>query len=632
MLREAGKSTRENPILQKDVASHPKIKSWRDAFRRFGVKPSDNRPSVDGLARRASKGYETSYINTIVALSNYISLKYLVPSGTDDLDKVEGGFGIKIAKGDEIFKPIDSDEIENPESGEVIYADEKKVMCRRWVWKQGSETMVTDESKNVSINIDILPPVTREEGEEMAKELAKLVREFCGGEVTYNVLDRENQEEIFLLEKELEKPKVKYVKKEAKPEVLEKKERLEDWTIHDLINRGSIEEIIVKDEFLALLRSGRKIKIYQGYDPTTPDLHIGHLVSLRILRWFQLQGHHVIFLLGDATGLIGDPSGRTEKRELLTPEKVKKNMATYKDQAGLILDFEGKTNPVELLQNSKWLLDLTLKDMIFLMAKITAQRLLERDMFQERIKKGEPLYFVETIYPLLQGYDSVAMEVDAELGGRDQLFNMMVGRDLVKEYLGKKKYVITTPLIPGFDGQKMSKTKGNTVELTAAPFHMFDKIMQLHDELIVDYSKLLTNISWEELEKIEEDVAKDPLNTKERLAFEIVKMLHNEKDAEEAHKEFIEVRRKGKLPEEIPTVNLNKAKFVDKEVSIIDLLSETTPSILPSRGEARRMVRNRGVFFEEKRIENIDFILTIDEIEDKIVRIGKKKFFKITVK
>jgi tyrosyl-tRNA synthetase len=356
------------------------------------------------------------------------------------------------------------------------------------------------------------------------------------------------------------------------------------------------------------------------------------MVGLRVLRWFQLHGHQVIFLIGDGTGLVGDPSGRSKKRDLLTPAIVKKNMTTYKLQAGKILDFQTKRNPAKALRNSKWLLKMTLADVFGLMSKITIQRLLERDMFQERIRRGDPLFYVETIYPLLQGYDSVAMGVNAELGASDQFFNMMVGRDLVRDYLGKEKFVITTPLVPGFDGETMSKTRGNTVDLDAPPFEMFDKIMLLNDNLVPLYTKLLTDTPLDEMPRIERELARDPIATKEQLAFTIVAALHGEKQARDAQREFNRVRRAGAMPEELPVVALATSAFGDGALTSVDLMTMSDPPLAPSRSQARRLIEQKGVkFFEGVFIEEFDKRWTREDLDGKVIQIGKRRFFKIKI-
>ncbi|CAG0946400.1 partial Tyrosine--tRNA ligase, partial [Anaerolineae bacterium] len=278
----------------------------------------------------------------------------------------------------------------------------------------------------------------------------------------------------------------------------------------------------------------------------------------------------------------------------------------------------------------KWLLKMSLGDMMGLMTKITIQRLLERDMFQERMKKGDPLFYVETLYPLLQGYDSVAMKVDAELGGSDQFFNMMVGRDLVRDYLNKDKCVLTTPLVPGLDGETMSKTRGNTVDLDAPPFVMFDRIMQLRDDLIPLYTKLLTDVPSEEIAQVERDVQSDPLVAKARLAFTIVSTLHSEKDAAAAQHEFNRVRRAGKLPEQMPDAKLAKMAFPDGMLTSVDLLTATDPAIVPSRGQARRLIEQKGVqFFDGAMIDEFDKRWSIEELDGKVIVIGKKRFFRV---
>lgn len=407
---------------------------------------------------------------------------------------------------------------------------------------------------------------------------------------------------------------------------------MKNWSFEELMARGSIENIVVKEDFLARLKAGDKLKIYQGFDPTSPHLHIGHMVGLRVLRWFQLHGHQVIFLIGDGTGLVGDPSGRSKKRDLLTAAIVKKNIATYKKQVGNILDFETKQNPAKVLRNSKWLLSMTLGDMLGLMSKITIQRLLERDMFQERLKKGDPLFYIETIYPLLQGYDSVAMKVDAELGGSDQFFNMLIGRDLVRDYLGKDKFVLTTPLAPGFDGETMSKTRGNTVDLDAPPFEMFDKIMLLRDDMIVLYTKLLTDTPLDEIPQVEREVQRDPIAAKERLAFTIVSTLYDKEQAAAAQREFNRVRRKGEMPAEMPIAKLSRAQFPTGQLSAVDLLVATNPPMLSSRSEAKRMIEQLGVqFFNGAKIDKIDWRWSPEELDGKVIQIGKKRFFRVQV-
>ena len=619
-----------------DLDADPRVLAWREAFRGFQADPEVDKPSLEALLARVLDGHDIPFHNKAVAIANLISLRHALPCGGDDLTRIDGNFGLRFAEGLESFSGIGEEEDQHPEPGEVIYADDQKVLCRRWIWRQGEPSKMTEDSSCVAINVDVLPPATHEEGLAAARELASLLEEHCGASTEIVSIGGDTQSLPLqpavmsaVTRERLRDDRIRRLIEQWK-DLLTDSDDPAEWSIHDLKLRGSVEQIVVEREFLERLASGRPIRIYQGFDPTSPDLHIGHLVSLRVLRWFQLHGHEVIFLIGDATALVGDPSGRSEQRQMLTLEKVAENMAEYKQQAGMVLRFEGGDNPVRQLQNSDWLLSLDLGQMLGLMSEITVQRLLERDMFQVRLKNNEPLGYVETIYPLLQGYDSVAMEVDAELGGRDQLFNMMVGRDLVKSQLeGRTKHVLTTPLLPGFDGRKMSKTYGNTVNLTASPFDLFDGIMRVHDELILTYARLLTNIRWSELASMEASLAGDPVRVKERVAFELIKDLRGEDVARQAQAEFVKVRRQGDMPVEMPVAEVPAAAGSG---SIIDYLGAADPPVASSKSELRRLIRQGGVRLGERRIDSETAAITPQELDGQVLRLGKKRFFRLAIR
>lgn len=629
-LQEEVRSRFDLPALE----SNERVHAWRAAFKDFGADPNEKKPSFEGLLQRVLSGAEIPFINKVVAASNTVSLKYLLPSGGDDLTKINGDFGLRYASGMEPFNAIGSQEVDHPEPNEVIYADDEKVLCRCWIWRQGEASKITDRSRFVAVNVDVLPPATEEEGQAAAEELAELIRKYCGGTTEIVRIGGEDLSVVFspavsaqLAGERLRDDSIRRLI-DAHGDNLSDSEDMSRWSIHDMLHRGSVERIVVEEEFIARLERGDRLTIYQGFDPTSPHLHVGHLVSIRVLRWFQLHGHRMIFLLGDATALIGDPSGRSEQREMLTHEKVKQNMETYKEQAGMVLEFDGGSNPVELMKNSDWLLPLTLAQTLEIMSRVTVQQLLQRDMFQVRMKKGEPLFYLETIYPLLQGYDSVAMNVDAEVGGRDQLFNMMMGRDLVRAYLNRDKYVLTTPLLAGFDGRKMSKSYKNTVNLTASPFNIFDGIMRVKDELILQYARLLTNTPWSELAKLEESLPKDPLGVKERVAYEFVKFLLGEKQAQEAHQEFISVRRGSTLPQEIAEARFSGPT---REAGIVDLLCEFEPAFVSSKGELRRLIRQGGITLNGERLNDEKARCGVETLDGQVLRIGKDRFIRLIV-
>ncbi len=616
------------------LKTDPRVEAWENAFREFGANPAVNKPSLAALLHRVLSGNEIPSINKVVDISNLVSLKHLVPSGGDDLTKIDGDFGLRYSSGLEQFLPINSKDEEQPVTGEVIYADEQKVLCRCWIWRQSEHTKITTRSRMVAINVDVMPPATPEEGKAAAEEIARLIETYCGGTTRIVCIGGEtlsvpldSEVSALVARDRISDDSIRRTMDEFGSD-LNDVDDMAEWSMRDLLHRGNVERIVVEESLMARLDRNESLTIYQGFDPTSPDMHVGHLVSLRVLRWFQLHNHRVIFLLGDATALIGDPSGRSEQREMLTHEKVKANMVTYKEQAGLILEFDSDLNPVELMKNSDWLLSLTLAEMIGLMSRITAQQLLQRDMFQARLKKNEPLYYVETLYPLLQGYDSVAMKVDAELGGRDQLFNMLVGRDLADSYLGKEKSVLTTPLLQGFDGRKMSKTYGNTVNLTASPFAIFDGIMRVKDELILKYARLITNIRWSELARLEEQLPNDPLAVKEEVAFDVTRTLAGEKGAHEAHAEFVKVRREGNLPQDMPVSFISG---VPEEGLLVDLLAGAKPAIVSSKSELRRLIKQGGLMLNGERVVDEKARHSVQSLNGQVLRIGKGRFTRLSV-
>ena len=395
--------------------------------------------------------------------------------------------------------------------------------------------------------------------------------------------------------------------------------------IEEVLTRG-VEKIFPSKEALKkVLLSGKKLKIYTGIDPSSPNIHLGNALPLRKMRQFQDLGHKVILLIGDFTGRIGDPSDKSAMRPKLSHQQVLKNAKTYKKQAAKILDFKSKTNPCQIKFNSQWLDKLTNKEVIELAGCFTVQRLIERDLFQKRLKEKKPIGLHEFLYPLYQGYDSVAMDVDLEIGGTDQTFNMLVGRDLMKTYKNKEKFVLTTPLLEGTDGRKMSKSWGNVINITDSADDMFGKIMSLSDDLIIKYFTLCTNVSLKEINKIEENLKSKKINPKEakaKLAKEIVSIYYGKDEAKKAAEEFERIFKEKKLPTKIPEV-----KIKEKALNILDLLVKT--KLAPSKSEAKRLVFQRGVKIDGK-VEN-DWRKIIEIKKGQVIQAGKRKFVKLTI-
>ena len=390
-----------------------------------------------------------------------------------------------------------------------------------------------------------------------------------------------------------------------------------DKKIDQVLTKGT-EQILPNKKGLAELMKQRKIRLYFGIDPTSLNIHIGHAVPLRKLRDFQDLGHEVILLFGTFTAQIGDPSGRDKKRKPLTLKQVKKNIATYKKQASKVLDM----SKVKIKQNHVWLENLKFNDLVKIGSNFTTSRLLERNMFQNRLKKGQEVWLNELLYPLMQGYDSVAMNVDLEIGGTDQTFNMLVGRKLQKIYNKKEKYILTTPMLTGLDGREMSKTYGNFVNLTDAPNDMFGKIMTLKDELIIHYFELCTGLDLVDIKEIEKNLKSkkvNPRDIKANLAKEIVKIYHSEKLAQKAEQEFNRVFKEKKPPSEI-----KKVKIVKKEIGILDLLVKA--KLASSKSEAKRLIEQNAVKIDGSLKNDWKEIIKIKK--GMVIKVGKRKFVK----
>lgn len=381
-------------------------------------------------------------------------------------------------------------------------------------------------------------------------------------------------------------------------------------TVRELLTRG-VENVIPRDLAEKKLTSGEPIRVYLGIDPTGAKLHLGHSVVLRKLKAFSDAGHHVVFLVGNFTAMIGDPTGRDAAREPLTPEKVEENFADYKRQAEKILDF----SRAEIRHNADWLAPLTFSEIIKLASNFTVQQMLQRDMFEKRIGEGKPISLHEFLYPLMVGYDSVVLDVDCEMGGSDQEFNMLAGRQLQKAMQKREKFVLTTKLIEGTDGRKMSKTYNNCVYLDDEPSDMYGKIMSVKDELVATYFECVTNVPREDIPNI---LSGHPKEAKMRLAKEIVTMYHGEDAAQYAEQHFTHAFSEGGVPENAPEV------FVEKGAPLHSALV----SVVESKSEMRRLA-DAGAIGEVGGESFADISMPIER--DMTLRIGKHRFLKITI-
>ena len=390
------------------------------------------------------------------------------------------------------------------------------------------------------------------------------------------------------------------------------------------IKRGSTEiigEEKIKELIKKFLETGERFTIKAGFDPTAPDLHLGHTVLLQKLKTFQKYGARVQFLIGDFTAQIGDPTGKSKTRKMLTPEEVAKNAQTYKEQVFKILD----EKLTDVVFNSKWLNALGATGIVELATTYTVARMLERDDFEKRYKSNTPIAISEFIYPLLQGYDSVALKSDIEIGGTDQKFNLLMGRHLQKVYnVGKEQSVMMMPLLVGLDGvNKMSKSLGNYVGITEDANTMFAKILSISDELMWDWYELLSEKSLEEIEKLKEEVAsgKNPKEVKELLAIEIVDRFHGKGTGAKAKEHFDKVHKQNQIPENIPEFEIEPSNIVDALVNA---------KLASSKSEARRHIKGGAVRINQEKISSQD--INLESNKEYVLQIGKRKFAKVKIK
>ena len=394
------------------------------------------------------------------------------------------------------------------------------------------------------------------------------------------------------------------------------------------LKKGAVEVIREEDLRAKLeksLRTGKPLRVKFGADPTAPDIHIGHTVAIRKLKAFQELGHTVIFLIGDFTGMIGDPTGKSVTRPPLSREEILQNAETYKTQIFKLLDPE-KT---EIRFNSEWMEKFDAADFVRLCSRITVRQILERDDFEKRMNEEKPISLHELLYPLVQGYDSVALEADVELGGTDQKFNLLVGRNLQREYAQEAQVLITTPLLEGLDGaQKMSKSLGNYIGIDEEPNEMFGKIMSISDELMWRYYELLTDLGVDEINALRfrcESGAANPRDAKVELAKHIISDFHSADAADAAERSFVNQFSKGNLPDEIEEVSLAAQTY-----KLTDLLAET--NLAASKGEARRLIAQGGVKIDGEKVSDGQAEIDLTARKSFVIQVGKRKFLRISGK
>ncbi|HOK16955.1 MAG TPA: tyrosine--tRNA ligase [Defluviitoga tunisiensis] len=386
----------------------------------------------------------------------------------------------------------------------------------------------------------------------------------------------------------------------------------------EVIKKDTVD-FITEEEFLDKLKRKKQLKVKLGVDPSRPDLHLGHAVVLRKLRQFQRFGHIVYLIIGDFTARIGDPSGRSKTRPLLSEEEVKANSKTYVEQAFKILD----PNQTVIKFNSEWLSALTFEDIINLTSRYTVARMLERDDFNKRLAENEPISISEFLYPIAQAYDSIVIEADVEMGGTDQLFNLLVGRKLQEEFGQEPQIVVTMPLIEGTDGSlKMSKSYNNYIAFNDTPDDIFGKIMSVPDHLIIKYMTYLTDISRDKIKDFENKMKNDEINPRDVkmvLAEEVVKMLYNEEEAKKAKDNFVAIFQKKDMPDDLPEI------LVQENETILDIVAKT--NVFDSNSEIKRAISQGAIRINDEKIDDFKFVPNFEDGD--VLRVGKKNYFRL---
>jgi tyrosyl-tRNA synthetase len=579
----------------------------------MGINPDQNMPSHNAIFNRILNMNELPNINSIVNITNAISVKYETPFGAHNLSAVEGDINVGPNENTLPFTPMNTEEQIDIDTEEVVYADSKNVITRNWVWRQGNKTKVSENDTEILIPIDTIDR-SEEEIEEIAKyTLAVFKHFFENPTATFGIVSSEQRSlDINKLEPLQTEHRFSFKGHEIR----------RDSRVIDKLLKKSVEDILPSKEKLEkLLKSGRRLKVYQGFDPTGDTLHVGHLVNMRKLEYFRLLGHEVHMLIGDFTARIGDPDKKSARKQL-TEEEVKANLREYVSQAKAILDVDNEWNPVKIVYNNDWLGELKFSDVIELASEFTVQQMLKRDLFRRRIESEIPLYVHEFFYPMMQGWDSVHMQIDVEVGGNDQLFNMLAGRQLVASHLNKEKFVIAGKLLETPDGDKMGKTTGNMIKLNDSSEDIYGKVMAMPDSMIEIGFELLTDADMDKVRKIRDklqDDSNNPMDIKKELAFTVTEELKGEDEAKKAAKHFESVFQEQDYSSE---ESIEVHSIGEDSIDILELIANRL-ELRDSKSATRRLIKQGAVKLDGEKVEDWDKEIILKD-DPTSLKVGKK--------
>ncbi len=581
------------------------LEPYHHAMKEMNINSSKFLCSIEALLTRLNKKGELPFLNATVNLGNYISLKYKLPVGVHDINQLKDDLCVRFAtqKDTEFLEnSLENDELS---VGEPVYASSNSIRTRRWIWRQMEAGRVSENATRLLFPIDGFSE-NKEQIIKACEELAMLLEDNFSCTARVELLDVEQNAVKLnqLSEREL------------------KIENSIKIMLKGVAEHTAISEI--RSKLQNADEEERPLIVKLGLDPSAPDIHLGHSVVLRKIRQLQDLGHKAVIIIGDYTGRIGDPTGKSKTRKQLTEEEVLANAKTYQEQIFKIID----KNKTEVRFNSEWLDKMNFADVITLASKCTVARMLERDDFNNRYTNHLPLSIHEFFYPLMQAYDSVAIKADIELGGTDQTFNILMGRNIQKDYGIKPQLTLFMPLLEGIDGiEKMSKSLGNYVGIDEEPHVIYEKVMKISDNMIIKYYNLCTDIHPDDIAKIvmRLDNNENPRDIKMELAFEITKLYCGEDEAKEAKKRFIDVYQKNLTPDDVDVLILEEGNG-NLEENIIDALLETGK--FQSKSEIRRLIKQGGVKWNDEKVSTLN---DIEFREENVLKVGKRHMFKIQI-
>lgn len=595
---------KEKEILKtKEVKQLNNIKLYSLAMEKFGINRSKYKSSVEALLERIRRNDDILSVNGIVNLCNYISIKYKVSVGVQDTDLLKGSLKLRFSNSNDCDNNKNHLQNDRLDEGEIVYATGENVLVRRWIWRTSTIGRIGSNATNYIFLIDGFEK-NQDSVANACKELSSLIEKY------YNVDTRSELANCYNASIELNN--------------ISNQEKKIENTIKIMLKgvENHTELFSIKEKLRKAYEEERPLRVKLGLDPSAPDIHLGHSVVLRKIRQLQELGHQAIIIIGDYTGRIGDPTGKSKTRKQLTEDEVRENALTYQKQIFKILD----PSKTIVKYNSEWFENMNFQDVISLASKCTVARMMERDDFENRYKNHLPLSVHEFFYPLMQAYDSVAIGADIELGGTDQTFNILMGRNIQKSYGQEPQITLFMPLLEGIDGvEKMSKSLGNYIGINEDPFVIFEKVMKIKDEMIIKYYNLCTDVHPDIIDTIQKSMedGMNPRDIKLELAFEITKLYSSEIEAQYAKDKFIKIYQNKEIPDDIRvlTCTFNENCL---ETQLVNTIMNTGD--FGSKSEIRRILKQGGIKWNNQKIIKFENLVIENE---NIINVGKKHMYKI---